>query len=95
MLFLFYLWFNPGEVLLYSGQWLFLLVLGATAGLSGGWTALPVFAALLNLQLNLPPLLDPRSADPARCCPAPPPTMLDREHPLAQARRLCGRTETE
>jgi hypothetical protein len=95
MLFLFYLWFNPGEVLLYSSQWLFLLVLGATAGFSGWWMGLPLVATMLNLTLNLPPLLRPESADPARCCPHPPPTMLDREHPRAHARRLCSRADAE
>ncbi|WP_374387961.1 hypothetical protein [Sandaracinobacter sp.] len=89
-LFLFYLGFNPGEVLLYSPQWLFLLVIAASAGLAGGWL-LPLAAAiLLNLALNLPPLHRAGSADPARCCPDPPPSMLPQEHPLRQGDRLCG-----
>lgn len=89
-LFLFYLVFNPGEVLLYSPQWLFLLVIGAAAGL-GGLHGLPLAAvAVLNLALNLPPLQRGGSADPARCCPVPPPSMLPQEHPLRQAGRLCG-----
>lgn len=89
-LFLFYLWFNAGEVMLYSSQWLFLLCLGAAAGVSGrAWIAI-VPVVVLNLTVNLPPLHHAHSSDPMRCCPDPPGSMLPHEHPLAQARRLCS-----
>ena len=80
-------------MLLYSPQWLLLAVVAAAPGLAGrvGGVAMAV-AAGANLLLNAPALRHPASHDPARCCPVPPPTMLEREHPATQAglRRGCG-----
>jgi hypothetical protein len=73
-LFLFYLYFNPDEALLYGSRWVTVLYLAAAAGLrdsrlAAGGLAL---AAALAWSVNIAPLHDPRSGDPAACCPTPP-----------------------
>lgn len=69
-LFVFYLYFNPVEAVLYSSQWILALFFAAAVGYAGlrysGWLFLAVFA--LSMIVNAPPLRDPRSADPELCC---------------------------
>ncbi|MBX7495794.1 hypothetical protein K3172_07985 [Qipengyuania sp. 6B39] len=87
----FYLYFNPDEAILYSPQWTVPLVLAGASGL-GRIPLIVAGVALLCLAVNLPPLGNPRTHDPSRCCPIPPSTMADREHPAALAReRAAGR----
>ncbi|WP_147417596.1 hypothetical protein [Sphingomonas cavernae] len=102
VLFVFYLFFNPDEALLYSSQWTLALPIAAAPGLvAGGRGSAAIAVALaLSLAVNLAPLHDRASADRGACCPAPPATMLDREHPLrqplagagqsTQSRAVCG-----
>ncbi|MCJ8159873.1 hypothetical protein [Sphingomonas sp. LaA6.9] len=85
-LFIFYLFFNPDEALLYSSQWTLALMIAAAPGLGSGVrsAAALVVALALSLSVNIAPLHNRASADPRACCPAPPATMLDRERPLHQ-----------
>jgi hypothetical protein len=72
-LFVFYLYFNPDEALLYGSRWATVLYLAAAAGLRDGRAAAALgLASALALSVNIAPLHDPRSADPAVCCPIPP-----------------------
>ncbi|ANK13414.1 hypothetical protein [Erythrobacter neustonensis] len=82
LILLFYLLFNPDEALLYSPQWLLAVFFAASPDFRGvaAWAGA---AAAASLAVNLPPLHDKRSFDPAVCCPDPPASMLPREHPAA------------
>ncbi|MCA1368361.1 hypothetical protein I6F15_13230 [Bradyrhizobium sp. BRP14] len=69
-LFVFYLYFNPAEAMLYSSQWIFLLFAAAAPGYAGRRYSGPLFAAcFVSLALiNYSPLMDPRSSDPLVSC---------------------------
>ncbi|MDK1387901.1 hypothetical protein QN224_21000 [Sinorhizobium sp. 8-89] len=69
-LFVFYLYFNPAEAMLYSSQWIFLLFTAAAPGYVGRRFSGPLFAAcFVSLALiNYSPLMDSRSSDPSAYC---------------------------
>jgi hypothetical protein len=69
-LFIFYLYFNPAEAMLYSSQWILLLFAAAAPGFAGHRFSGPLFAAcfVILALINYPPLTDPRSIDPAAYC---------------------------
>lgn len=91
VLYLFYGWFNPGEALLYSTQWLLLLVVAAAPGLARPVPAAAIAGVVaVQIAVNATPLQNPASHDPAACCRLPPHTMLPHEHPLALAKRNRG-----
>lgn len=73
-LFVFYLYFNPDEAALYSSRWVAVLYLAAAAGLRASrfTTAALALAVALAWSVNVAPLHDPRTGDPALCCPIPP-----------------------
>lgn len=78
----FYLYFNPDEVLLYSPQWLTAVFFAAAPDFRRAalWAGV---AAVLCLSVNIAPLHHPRTSDPQACCPNPPGSMLPREYPSA------------
>ncbi|WEX75825.1 hypothetical protein PYH37_004070 [Sinorhizobium numidicum] len=69
-LFIFYLYFNPAEAMLYSSQWILLLFAAAAPGYVGRRFSGPLFAACFVILaiINYPPLMDPRSTDPSAYC---------------------------
>lgn len=69
--FVFYLYFNPLEVLLYSSHWLVAMILGSVLILKErqGLALLLTGIIGLGLWVNAPPLMDPVSFDPTHCCP--------------------------
>ena len=71
--FLFYLYFNPQEVLLYSSQWTTAAIVGAVLVLKNrAWLpAALVLSVVLGLAVNAPPLYNPASFDGKVCCPLP------------------------
>ena len=80
--FVFYLYFNPDEALLYSPQWTLPLIVGSFLGLATFQQqeyllrAGTAIAIALCLFLNVPPLTDQRTGTPPFCCPNPPATGL-------------------
>lgn len=73
-LFMFYLYFNPLEAVLYSSQWTLALFFAAALGYAGLRFSFGIFAVLFALlfTVNGSLLSDPRSADPSWCLSAPP-----------------------
>ncbi|WP_170367212.1 hypothetical protein [Ruegeria arenilitoris] len=69
--FVFYLFFNPLEVLLYSSHWTTAIILGSVILLreKPGLVLLLSGIVALSLYVNVSPLADPASFDPAQCCP--------------------------
>lgn len=67
--FLFYLYFNPVEAVLYSSQWILILFFAAALGFATFRPAALMFAglAVLLVTVNAPPLNNPLSADPLLC----------------------------
>ncbi|MFV0644991.1 MAG: hypothetical protein ACK5NN_10925 [Sphingomonadaceae bacterium] len=86
-LMLFYLYFNPDEALLYSPQWIVALCLAAVPALP---RILPwiLVAACLCIWVNIPALHHARTINPEMCCPTPPATMMEREHPSELVKQL-------
>ncbi|WP_026621210.1 hypothetical protein M728_004943 (plasmid) [Ensifer sp. WSM1721] len=84
-LFVFYLYFNPAEAMLYSSQWIFLLFAAAAPGYVGRWFSRPLFAAcfVILALINFPPLMDPRSNDPSAYCGGPTAPLVHSDAPMS------------